>query len=580
MKEKTRNKNKAPHKAPYLKSHVKWYNALMMSVCARRWRLSVGLIGLLSFLFFPQLVLAMAVQCAGNPAIPDAECVVKSMSEKAECPSGKKQIIKATANCAGASGLAFLCCVSNSTSEPPDVLPKCEGMGSMNAICLNKVTPCPSGTHEVETSNCGSSTGMPKHCCVPNSSPGGGAGSAGNTSVGSKKLAIPKLNVKIPGLVFSDEPITDGEMLVIPFLGQYISAFYQYIVGIGLVVAAVIFTYSAFLYLFSATGLQIADAKKKMIDALIGLVIILGSYVILSNINVNTTIFGAVKFQVINPLESELGQYSGAIPPSVGLEGLGTPVDSRVIIDAAKEVGINPCLVLAVCHTETGLKNVWNGIASGGTIDQANSFGVCQVGLSNVLEGGECRSGTCTGVLAQELRKKFPDFPAEYKDNPDVSKTAKRNYLLTHPDTNAYAAAWILKRMGTSNELIKAISYNAGSGSVKAALGNLGGGSMALDSINSPESVGITKGGIAIAGFGDPDPDCVAEIGNKSQCKGCPKDKGKCNILSTNASGESDGVCPTPVAGKQLKCKGANPYVYASNVINSYKWALGKGCKN
>ncbi len=562
------------------KSVIKWYNIRMIKVGGRKWQLKLGLLGLLSFLFFPQLALAMAVQCAGNSAMPDAECVVKSLSEKAECPSGKKQIVKATANCAGAGGCAFLCGASNATAEPPDVLPKCEGEGSMNAICLNKVTPCPSGTHETETSDCGSGSGMPRHCCVPNSSPGGTAGSSGGTGVGSKKLAIPKLNVKIPGLVFSDEPITDGEMLVIPFLGQYISAFYQYIVGIGLVAAAVIFTYSAFLYLFSATGLQTADAKKKMIDALIGLVIILGSYVILSNINVNTTIFGAMRFQTINPLVSELGRYSGAMPPRVGLEGLGTPVEPKVIIDAAKSAGVNPCLVLAVCNVETGLRNVWNGIASGGTIDQANSFGVCQVSLSNVVEGGECRSGACTGVLAEELRKKFPDFPIEYKDNPTVSRTAKRNYLLTHPEANAYAAAWILKRTGSSNELIKAISYNAGAGSVMAALGNLGGGSMTLDSISRPEDAGIMQGGIAIAGLGDPDPDCVAAMGNVSQCKGCPKDGGKCNISSTNASGEFDGVCPTVVGGKQLKCKGANPHMYASEVIKSYKWALSKGCKN
>ncbi|MFA6161306.1 MAG: pilin [Patescibacteria group bacterium] len=112
--------------------------------------------------------------------------------------------------------------------------------------------------------------------------------------------SVPQLNVPIPGLDFRDHPIfVDGSAIIIPFFAVYIQAFFKVIIGVGLIATAIMFVWGGMLYVYGATGLQTADAKKKMIDAVIGLVIILGSYVILANINPQTTTLGNLEIPVV-----------------------------------------------------------------------------------------------------------------------------------------------------------------------------------------------------------------------------------------------------------------------------------------
>jgi|GEM_PF-4962881 len=113
------------------------------------------------------------------------------------------------------------------------------------------------------------------------------------------QLVVPNLGVDIPGLTFSTvatRTACDGsQCIVIPFLAQYVNAFYTFLAGLGMVAASVMFVWGGFMYMVGATGIQIKDAKKYMIDALIGLVILLGCYVILANVNPATLNMGAVK---------------------------------------------------------------------------------------------------------------------------------------------------------------------------------------------------------------------------------------------------------------------------------------------
>ncbi len=104
------------------------------------------------------------------------------------------------------------------------------------------------------------------------------------------RFVIPNLNVDIPGLSFTTNiPKTTcqgraGQCVTIPFLAEYITALYKYALGLGLVAAAIMFMYGAFLYLVGATGLQIQSAKQKMVEAILGLTLLLASYAILANV--------------------------------------------------------------------------------------------------------------------------------------------------------------------------------------------------------------------------------------------------------------------------------------------------------
>lgn len=140
-----------------------------------------------------------------------------------------------------------------------------------------------------------------------------------------QKLVTPKLNITIPGLQFSDEAYVENNQVYIPFLAQYINAFFKYILGISLVATAIMLVWGGMLYIYGSTGLQVSDAKKKITDAVIGLVIILGAYVIIANINPNLTSLGAIKFtkiekKVYKALESVNSSIPNnhAIDPSAG----------------------------------------------------------------------------------------------------------------------------------------------------------------------------------------------------------------------------------------------------------------------
>ncbi len=110
---------------------------------------------------------------------------------------------------------------------------------------------------------------------------------------GEEDLVSPDLIVPIPGLTFNTKStVTDcgnGKCLDIPLLAQYISTFFKYTVGIAFIASALILIYGGFLYLLGSTGMQVQDAKQKMVDALVGFTIFLGAYVILTNVNPNLT---------------------------------------------------------------------------------------------------------------------------------------------------------------------------------------------------------------------------------------------------------------------------------------------------
>jgi len=143
---------------------------------------------------------------------------------------------------------------------------------------------------------------------------------------------IPNLNVPIPGLDFTKYPITlNAGKISVPFLAAYILNFYKLITGIGCVTAAIMFVYGGYLYLLGATGLQVQDAKKKMIDAIVGLTILLGSYLILININPQTVTLKSIDIEHI-PTKEEIIQLMATNPYPTSPEGVGTQ-NAQIIPD-------------------------------------------------------------------------------------------------------------------------------------------------------------------------------------------------------------------------------------------------------
>jgi hypothetical protein len=99
----------------------------------------------------------------------------------------------------------------------------------------------------------------------------------------------PNLTITIPTLQFSDATYTENgtiRTLTVPFLAQYLSAVYRYGVGIAAVVAAVMAMVGGLQYLTAgADSTRVSAAKERISNALVGLALAVGSYVILSTIN-------------------------------------------------------------------------------------------------------------------------------------------------------------------------------------------------------------------------------------------------------------------------------------------------------
>lgn len=96
---------------------------------------------------------------------------------------------------------------------------------------------------------------------------------------------VPELNVKIPGLTFATTLGEDKGYLTIPFFAQYISAIYKFLIVASAIAAAIMIVYGGFLYIAGGAVPQIKRGREIIVDAIIGLLLILGVYVILNTVN-------------------------------------------------------------------------------------------------------------------------------------------------------------------------------------------------------------------------------------------------------------------------------------------------------
>lgn len=134
-------------------------------------------------------------------------------------------------------------------------------------------------------------------------------------------VTAPQLNVPIPGLTFANNiPVyTANPTADIPFLAQYLSAVYNYLVGISVVVAAIMIVYGGFRYIIGSSLGDIKSSKKIIEDAVIGLILIFGCVTILYVLNPSTALQKSLSIGFIVPKETELfSRFGTASNPAGG----------------------------------------------------------------------------------------------------------------------------------------------------------------------------------------------------------------------------------------------------------------------
>src|SRR3989339_333179 len=174
------------------------------------------------------------------------------------------------------------------------------------------------------------------------------------------ELIPPNLNIDIPGagnLFGGGQIVTEGEerYFYLPYIGEYVSALYNYVLGIVGILAVVVIIFAGGIWLTAGGSPErIKTAQEYIFGAVTGVVLAFGSYLILYTINPDLVRFAAIKIKVVENMPIPEGNFS------IGSENPRDPEnrgENEVIARRiAEEYSINGCLFA----TQIGMESGWD----------------------------------------------------------------------------------------------------------------------------------------------------------------------------------------------------------------------------
>lgn len=99
------------------------------------------------------------------------------------------------------------------------------------------------------------------------------------------EAVAPQFSVPIPGIQLRDIKTTGVTQIDIPWLAQYIAGVYRYAMYAAVLMASVMFVIGGFQYLTAGSSDRVNAGKKRITDAIVGVLLVLLSYTILNTIN-------------------------------------------------------------------------------------------------------------------------------------------------------------------------------------------------------------------------------------------------------------------------------------------------------
>ena len=220
----------------------------------------------------------------------------------------------------------------------------CHQAGSKDNICLQttgscQTLPSQTGNPAVQKLQCDPNPLNPEACkpvvsggsavCQQGPADANAYKGTGSPTQNNVQITAPKLNIPIPGLTFSASVPVVNQTAKMPFIAQYVTAIYNYAIGISLIAAAVMIVYGGFRYIIGSTAGDIMRGKEIVKDALVGLFLMLGSYVILITI-------GPLFTGTLQPVELQIIQRK---EQPIEAEGMDPKVWQKFIKNAGKPEG-------------------------------------------------------------------------------------------------------------------------------------------------------------------------------------------------------------------------------------------------
>lgn len=119
----------------------------------------------------------------------------------------------------------------------------------------------------------------------------------------SREFAIPTLGVDLD-FTFSKPIEKSGTgKLRIDFIGEYMSAVYRWLLGASVTFAIVLIMIGGVQYVLSAGSGDVSAAKERITNAVIGFVLLLGTYAILYTVNPELTLLTGLELPMVDPRE-------------------------------------------------------------------------------------------------------------------------------------------------------------------------------------------------------------------------------------------------------------------------------------
>jgi hypothetical protein len=130
----------------------------------------------------------------------------------------------------------------------------------------------------------------------------------------------PTLSIDIPSVEFSKVEVTEEgsvKFIDVPWLMEYLSGVYKYAIGIGVFLAGVMIMIGGLIYLTSGDSGRVSRGKTLITDAILGLAVLLGSFVLLNTLNPQLTTLRSLFVMTVNP-----EKFVSLEPAVTGPEGL------------------------------------------------------------------------------------------------------------------------------------------------------------------------------------------------------------------------------------------------------------------
>ncbi len=174
-------------------------------------------------------------------------------------------------------------------------------------------------------------------------SPDIGVSPAVNAPAVKQGPEAPQLGIEVPLMQLTNatsEKVGDITNIDIPWLAQYMAGIFRYSVGIAGMLAAVMMMIGGVQYLTAGgDASKVAKGKQRITDALLGLVIVVGSYLLMYSVNPDLVTFSSLKiiklepvtyvanetpeFLVDEPVPPAASQLTGSATPKAGPAGAG-----------------------------------------------------------------------------------------------------------------------------------------------------------------------------------------------------------------------------------------------------------------